>query len=123
MLAKFSRPTVTEDKSELTPILPPGLLCRSAQHVSVGASAEMVKKIYESFSNADIPAILDNVAEDVQWSAAGTLPHGGQFQSKSDMMRYFQGMGAAWETLTVDLESVDEVGEDLAQSGTSTPCG
>lgn len=79
----------------------------------MGAGAELIKQTYEAFGRGDIPAVLDNVAEDVQWSAPGTVPQGGQFQGRSGVMRFFQGMGGAWETLGLDVEAVSEAGEDI----------
>jgi ketosteroid isomerase-like protein len=57
--------------------------------------------------------VLDNLAEDVQWSTPATLPQGGQFQGKSGAMQFFQAVGAAWNTLGLNVESVSEAGEDL----------
>lgn len=79
----------------------------------MSAGTELVKQTYEAFSRGDIPAVLDILAEDVQWSAPATLPHGGQFRGKSGAMQFFQGMGAAWEALDLDVEGVSEVGDDL----------
>jgi len=76
-------------------------------------SAELIKRTYEAFGRGDIPTVLDNLTDDVQWSAPGALPHGGQFQGKAGAMEFFQGLGAAWENLGLDVEGVGEVGDDL----------
>ncbi|MGH3874232.1 MAG: nuclear transport factor 2 family protein [Pseudonocardiaceae bacterium] len=79
----------------------------------MGADAELIKRTYEAFGRGDIQAVLDNLAEDVQWSAPATLPQGGQFQGRSGAMEFFQGIGVAWETLGLDVEVVSEAGEDI----------
>ncbi|MGH3897215.1 MAG: nuclear transport factor 2 family protein [Pseudonocardiaceae bacterium] len=79
----------------------------------MGAGAELIKQTYEAFNRGDVLAVLDNLAEDAQWSAPGTLPHGGRFHGKSGAMQFFQGMGAAWQALGLDVEGVSEVGNDL----------
>jgi uncharacterized protein len=79
----------------------------------MGADTELIKQTYEAFSCGDIPAVLDNLAEDVQWSTPATLPQGGQFQGKSGAMQFFQAVGAARDTLGLDVENVSEAGEDL----------
>ncbi len=79
----------------------------------MGVGVELIKQTYEAFGRGDIPAVLDNVAEDVQWSAPGTLPQGGQFQGRSGVREFFQGLGGAWQSLALYVETVSEAGEDL----------
>ncbi len=79
----------------------------------MGAGAELIRQTYEAFGRGDIPAVLDNMAQDIEWSAPGTLPQGGQFHGRSGVMQFFHGVRAAWETLDLDVECVSEAGEDL----------
>jgi ketosteroid isomerase-like protein len=83
------------------------------EEVQVGADVKLIKQMYEAFGRGDIPAVLDSLAEDVEWSAPGTLPQGGQFRGSSGAMQFFEGVGAAWETLGLDVEFLGEAGEDL----------
>ncbi|MGH3693740.1 MAG: nuclear transport factor 2 family protein [Pseudonocardiaceae bacterium] len=79
----------------------------------MGAGTELIKQTYEAFGRGDIPAVLDNVAEDVEWSAPGTLPQGGYFHGKSGVAEFFQGIGGAWQSLGLDVEVVSEAGGEL----------
>lgn len=48
-----------------------------------------------------------------RWSSPATLPQGGDFTGKDGVTRFFEGLGAAWEALEIDLESLGEIGGDL----------
>jgi len=41
------------------------------------------------------------------------VPQGGTYQGKVGVQTFFEGIGAAWETLQVDLETVGEVAAGL----------
>ena len=79
----------------------------------MGANADLIKKAYEAFGRGDIPAVIANLADDVEWSSPATLPQGGEFHGKSAAMQFFEGLDAAWETLSLAVEAVGEVDENL----------
>jgi len=56
----------------------------------------------------------DLLDDEVEWSAPATLPQGGTYTGKAGAAKFFEGIGAAWETLQVDTESVGELGANLA---------
>jgi ketosteroid isomerase-like protein len=59
----------------------------------MGANAELVEKTYEAFGRGDIPAVIANLADDVEWSSPTTLPQGGLFHGMSGAMQFFEGLG------------------------------
>jgi ketosteroid isomerase-like protein len=75
-------------------------------------SVETVTAAYEAFARADIPALLDLLADDVEWSSPMTLPHGGQFHGKTDVGRFFQGIGEAWDPLNVEMHGLSAISAD-----------
>ena len=79
----------------------------------MGTNAAVVETAYEAFGRGDIHAVLDLLADDVEWSSPKTLPHGGQFTGKAGVGAFFQGLGANWETLSLDVEAVSDAGGDL----------
>jgi ketosteroid isomerase-like protein len=42
-----------------------------------------------------------------------TLPQGGDFTGRDGVTRFFEGVGAAWESLHIEVEAVGELGDDL----------
>jgi ketosteroid isomerase-like protein len=79
----------------------------------MNSNADVVRQAYDAFASGDIAGILDLLDERVAWSAPATLPQGGVFSGKDGALRFFQGIGAAWEMLKVDAEAIGELGPDL----------
>ena len=79
----------------------------------MGANATVVQDAYAAFGRGDIAAVLDLLSDDVAWASPRTLPHGGTFRGKAEVAGFFQGIGANWQGLALDIEAVGEVGNDL----------
>jgi ketosteroid isomerase-like protein len=79
----------------------------------MGANATVVTEAYAAFGRGDIPAVLDLLSDDVEWSSPRTIPHGGEFHGKADVGRFFQAIGANWQALPLDVEAVGEIGREL----------
>src|SRR4051794_5605463 len=79
----------------------------------MGANATLVQDAYAAFGRGDIAAVLDLLADDVEWSSPRTLPHGGEFHGKTAVGGFFQSIGANWQSLSLDVEAVGEVGPEL----------
>jgi ketosteroid isomerase-like protein len=80
----------------------------------MGSNAEVVQKAYAAFAAGDIAGILDLLDDNVEWSAPATLPQGGSFTGKDGALKFFEGLGASWDTLQVEAESVGGLGTNLA---------
>jgi uncharacterized protein len=78
----------------------------------MGANADLIKGAYAAFGRGDIPAIVDMVDDQVDWSSPRTLPQGGDYQGRDAVMKFFEAVGAAWETLSVEQDVVDEIAGD-----------
>lgn len=77
------------------------------------SNAELVRAAYAAFAQGDIAAILDMLDESVEWSSPATLPQGGTFSGTAGVVKFFEGVGGAWESLRVQPEAVGDVGSDL----------
>jgi ketosteroid isomerase-like protein len=67
---------------------------------------QSISDIYDAFARGDIPAIVEALAEDVDWRVPETLPHGGDFHGREGVMRFFQGVGETWDGLALDLDAL-----------------
>jgi ketosteroid isomerase-like protein len=59
-------------------------------------NVEIVQQLYASFGRGDIPAVLNGLAEDVEWCQSGpesVFPFSGPRRGKNQMMSYFQALG------------------------------
>jgi uncharacterized protein len=76
-------------------------------------NVEVVRSAYAAFGRGDVGAIVELLDDSVHWSSPATLPQGGDFTGKDGVKRFFEGVGANWEVLEIDLESVGEIGAGL----------
>jgi uncharacterized protein len=78
-------------------------------------NTELVRGIYEAFGRGDIPAILNSLANDVDWVVAGLkdgIPYAGTYQGKDDVGQFFSLLA---ENVEYDLfEARDFVAQDEA---------
>ncbi len=59
-------------------------------------NVEIVQQLYASFGRGDIPAVLNRLADDVDWCQSGPesiFPFAGTRHGKNQMMTYFQALG------------------------------
>jgi hypothetical protein len=47
-------------------------------------------------------------------SAPATLPQGGTFRGKEGVLKFFEGLGASWDPLGIEIEVIDDLGGDQA---------
>jgi uncharacterized protein len=79
----------------------------------MGANANLVRDAYAAFGAGDIGAVIAMLDEHVAWTSPRTLPHGGEFSGSAQVGKFFEGIGAAWDSLALDIESVDETGSNV----------
>jgi hypothetical protein len=76
-------------------------------------NAKVVEEAYAAFGRGDIAGLLDLVDENVEWTSPRTLPQGGEYHGKLAVAKFFENVGAAWDPLTIKVEELGEVGDDL----------
>src|SRR5260370_25637928 len=79
---------------------------------NMSANADLVRGAYAAFGRGDIAAIVALVDDQVEWTSPRTLPEGGTFHGRDNVLKFFEGIGTAWETLSLEPEVVDELGPD-----------
>lgn len=55
-------------------------------------NTEIVKAIYEAFGRGDIPAILNALADNIEWTVSGRedgIPYGGTFHGRDGVGQFF----------------------------------
>jgi len=71
-----------------------------------------VNGAYEAFGRGDVASVLDALSDDVEWTSPQTLPHGGQFRGKGGVGEFFQGIGALWTSLQLEIQGVTALSAD-----------
>jgi ketosteroid isomerase-like protein len=90
-------------------------------------STELVQRIYGSFRDGDIPAMLDSLSEDVQWVTAELegVPVSGIWHGREQVGQFFQTLSDTQEIRQLELrEFVASMIRSLrlgAMPGTSRP--
>lgn len=79
-----------------------------------------VRSAYAAFGRGDIPGVMSVLGEHVDWRAPEALPHGGAFQGKDGVGRFFQGIGDKWEDLRVDAQEFHDAGGEVVVLGKAT---
>src|SRR3954454_16361805 len=77
----------------------------------MATNTEVIQRAYAAFGMGDIPAVIALLADDVTWTSPRTLPHGGEFHGPAGVGKFFEGLGAAWDPLTLDVDQVDAFGD------------
>jgi ketosteroid isomerase-like protein len=80
--------------------------------MSEQSNERLVKDLYEAFGRGDIPAILNMLAEDVDWYDPGppAVTHAGHYRGRDDVLRFFSRLG---ETLAIEaFEPTEFIAQD-----------
>jgi ketosteroid isomerase-like protein len=58
---------------------------------------EVVQAAYAAFGRGDVPAVLEFVADDIEWKFRGAkgMPYTGTYRTKSDVARWFESIAEA----------------------------
>ena len=73
----------------------------------------IVQHAYESFLKGDVGGVVDLLDPEIVWTVPRSVPHGGVFHGVEGVREFFDGVGAAWRPLGLDLETVGQIGPDL----------
>ena len=68
--------------------------------MSADVNIKIIQDVYDAFGRGDVAAVLDAVADDVDWApeAAGSgAPWYGQWHGKAEVVKFFEAFGTAME--------------------------
>jgi ketosteroid isomerase-like protein len=80
-------------------------------------NAELVRNAYGSFFEGDIPAVLDALAERVEWDVTSILPQGGSWRGRVGVQEFFDLLGSHWADLTLEIEQLLSDGDQVVAIG------
>ncbi len=83
------------------------------EETAMGANAKLIQEAYDAFGRGDVGVVIGMLDANVEWVSPRSLPHGGEFSGPAQVGKFFEGIGAAWDSLTLDIESVDEAGNNV----------
>ena len=81
------------------------------------SNLELVQSGYEAFGRGDIPAVLEILSEDIEWSVPEILPHGMKTRGRDGVGGFFQNLGSTWEGLNVEVDDFVASGDRVVVLG------
>jgi ketosteroid isomerase-like protein len=79
---------------------------------------ETIKKIYAAFGRGDVPTILDQLAENVDWNNQGTagreLPWHGNFTGRGNVPKFFAAIGEHLDIPVFEPKEFLQTGNNVA---------
>lgn len=83
----------------------------------MASGADVVREAYDAFGRGDIPAVLERLADDVQWDVAEVLVQGGSWRGRDGVGEFFQQLGEKYEELSVDVQELVDGGDRVVGVG------
>ena len=85
----------------------------------MGAAATIVQKAYEAFGRGDVPAILELVANDVDWELVGSpeLEYAGRRRNRQEVADFFAGVQRLDDIHSFEPREFIEAGEHVTVLG------
>jgi ketosteroid isomerase-like protein len=80
---------------------------------------EIVQSAYAAFGRGDIPAILDLIADEIEWKFVGSkgLPYTGTFRTKDAIANWFASIPKVEEILIFEHREFISAGESVTVLG------
>ena len=80
---------------------------------------QLVQAAYAAFKRGDIPGVLSNLAEDIDWHFYGPkeLPTSGQRKGKAEVQRFFKNVDDAWQFTSFEPRQFITQGDEVVVLG------
>jgi ketosteroid isomerase-like protein len=86
-------------------------------------ATDTITTLYDAFKRGDIQFILDRVAPNAVWRQSESVPWGGDYRGQQGAAEFFQKLGAAMDTVSLDVHENIEHGDEVYSFGTYTGRG
>jgi uncharacterized protein len=82
-------------------------------------NTEIVKGMYEAFGRGDIPALLNSLSEDADWTCPGpaVIPTAGRFKGRQEIAKFFETVAATTDFDPLVIDKFVEQGDTVVAIG------
>ena len=81
-------------------------------------NVQIIKNGYECFATGNIPGLLANFDENIQWTEAEGFPYGGTYTGANAIVEnVFMKLGSEWEGFSAVPEEILDAGETIVALG------
>ena len=81
---------------------------------------ELIQKGYEAFGRGDVAAVLEILADDIEWNVTEVLPQGGRLRGKQDVAGFFERLGGIWQDLSLEVDDFVASGDRVCVIGSGS---
>lgn len=72
--------------------------------------ADLIRRTYDAFARGDIPAVIANMADDVELNVPDVLPHGAYVRGHEGVGGFFAGLAERWSDFVVEVDDIFDSG-------------
>jgi ketosteroid isomerase-like protein len=84
----------------------------------MNGNAELIKGLYQSFANGDVPAVLERFSPDIEWHEAESLPYGGVYNGPQEVVdNVFMKLATEWDDFKAIPNEYIDGGERIVALG------
>jgi len=85
----------------------------------MSTNLSVVKGAYEAFQRGDIPAILEVIADDVEWRVVGpaSLPFPRECRNKNEVSAFFKSLAESDDIAVFEPREYIDAGDDIVTLG------
>jgi ketosteroid isomerase-like protein len=69
-------------------------------------NVQMVQSAYQAFGRGDIPGVMENFADDIEWHAPPPLPQAMDARGPEEVGQFFQKVGQNWSDFNVEVDAI-----------------
>ncbi len=81
-------------------------------------NVDIIKNLYKSFAVGDIDAVLEILAEDVEWIESEGIPYGGTFTGHEAIVNgVFAKIGSEWSNFSAHVDEFIDAGDIVITLG------
>jgi ketosteroid isomerase-like protein len=82
------------------------------------SNLESVRGVYDAFAKGDVPAVLNFLSADIEWTEAEGFPYGGTYTGPDAVLKgVFMRLGTEWDGFTVVPEEFIDGGAQIVALG------
>ena len=82
------------------------------------SNIELIKNLYQSFANGDVPSVLASFDEKIEWTEAEGFPYGGTYRGANAILEnVFMKLGSEWEGFAAVPDELLDAGDNIVALG------
>ena len=95
------------------------LVSRDTVRAMSQENVELVQKVFDAYSRGDLQAMLDRMAPEFEFHPSGQfMDTQAIYRGREGWTEFWHTFHAAWESITISVERIEDLGEQVLVLGT-----